>query len=641
MFASGLNALDVALETPKGGPYRQVFNFSLATGGRADGVTIHSLGTRLAVEFAVLEFDAGAGDGPVSVRDLSVKDGALVVTLDLPQSIRRIRLGTLALSDLGFATAAIAAGVTHFDWGTVALHNSLSAAAVGAEPGIRMERSELAAKARKDYAGGAIWRVPVTTLELYRIDGEAIAAQPTLIFANDSVVPAPFVAERFAVRGLDISDVPLDLEPGQLSLLRVEGVPSAPRVGLGLAAMVADGKPGSEPNGVSGEPASGNSRDLEFFLSLPGEVRNPGDWTAINADAGAKLAAVLERQLQGLIKGLLNAAGDGSAPLPDPVSFSLVVESDAPCRFHLMDFAVSYSLIRERSSLRDADGRPLPKAVFRFDGSRLMSRELMLELPVGAQVTSANLELDASFGDQRHGLVGAEFESLHDLPAKGATIGAGRWAIQGVIMEQAMEVSGIALGLMPLERETELYVALRDDVDGSPTGREIGAGSLVLGAVPGRVWIMLWLPAPVLLSAGLHWVSVQAANGRVLWLTGPAGAAPLQLFRQMDGCASRCLAAFDDRGARILLQPRTGRAMAGAGPVGLSLADYPIAASEQPRGQSRDTLVFDLAADLATFSLQAIPSLAMEVASIPLQLSSALAGQVTVYPPRIEYQLAP
>jgi hypothetical protein len=312
-------------------------------------------------------------------------------------------------------------------------------------------------------------------------------------------------------------------------------------------------------------------------------------------DAGGPFAAALDRFLATL-----------PAPL-QPVTVALVLASDAPCRFETTAFNLSYHLVRASFP----GGKP--KQVLRFEGGGPVVREAAVEVPGNALVKTAVLKTSPSF---RNGGSAAPVPGPGLASQTGVRVGGGRQACQRMSLEGARTVQGLSLAVLSLADRTALDVGLQEDHGGRPSGRALLEGSVTLDEAGRRAWVNV-PAADALLPSGRYWVVVRTGRGQAVWLTAE-GTEPLLVLGQTEGVLEGCQALH-----RLL-----ARGPADTPELAVLVGDQEAAAA----GETHD-LAPALAQHLAT--LPKVPSLV----SVPIRFRSTASGLVTVYPPRIEYDL--
>lgn len=457
-------------------------------------------------------------------------------------------------------------------------------------------------------------------LGLYRVDRTVRAEEPTVTASIGSngvaTYPVGFIDAHFAV-GLNRSDGSgVRLGVSDIEEVTVRAYPTLPR----LAFMNPD------------DPATQTA-----FWQFPGEIVGASSASA-RVDAGQAFTDAFQHYVDGL-----------PAPFPASLEFALVIRSDAPCRVIITRFNVRYRL--KRRSFPSGES----KTAVRFPGDVATAREVTVELPSAATVRSARISIVESFSRDRPGAL-ADLEgeaggpdSLHGLILQmtGLTFGSRWWAAQSVVPRRATAVSGVLLGLLALESLTEVRVSLQDDWQGAPSGNALSSGSVTLERAGSRSWVAVHFPEAAVLPTYPHWLLLTTASGRAVWL-----------IRDVPGQETRLLERTEDgpglwyerarlegkQGFYTFLSVRPTRGLSPGvdqtpSPVPVVLSVGAVVVPEAPpEGEARreGIRVFDLGNALA-LALAAAPG--GEVSNLPLRLSSALAGLVTVYPPDIEYDM--
>jgi hypothetical protein len=552
--------------------FRRVVRLRFETGGMADRLSIDAKTTTLKAVFQPYDYDALNPGEPSLKALLSASDEAVIVTLDAPRQVKQVRLSP------------------------------------GSVPG------------------------PGSPVELYRLDGEALADEPTVTakvqgvdLAEESFVvgrkkalersfgarmatlpaDADFTDTRFAIRLGGSADRSLRVD--DLVGVQIRGYPAGPRLGI------------SDPN----EPDSAT-----FFWQVPGEIgKTPPDERG-NVDAGGAFAKALEGYLDDFFARSAASSADGHPPRF--VDVALVMASDAPCTLNITAFDITYHLVRQSFPSHEE------KQVLRFPGERVTAQEVSVQLPGEITVTSATLETVESFRRDRP----LSFDDGHDVPdatptqKEGVHVGVERWIAQGITPPQAMSVSGIAIALMSISNNTELLVALQEDWHGQPSGKRLATGEITLDRIGQRGWATLLFPDAITLPSSLCWILVKAANGRAVWLVD-AGSTPARMLeRSNDANVWAELSGFKGLQALHRLYSRSKQARE-QHPTSLTVGTHAAAAMSEQNG----TKAYDLASTFNDY-LSSSPS-STPATTIPLTFTSALPGLVTIYPPTIEYDLVP
>jgi hypothetical protein len=324
--------------------------------------------------------------------------------------------------------------------------------------------------------------------------------------------------------------------------------------------------------------------------------------------AGEALATDLNRFLERLEE------------VPQDLQISLVFDSDEPCRVEISQFEIVYHL------LRDSFPGGEEKQVLRFEGSALASREVILAVPGSASLLSASLEVQESFGQNRPAGEGA----IALEGNLGVALAGERWAAQSFLPTQAMTVNGIALAAEGLEPEVELLIWLREDWRSGPEGSTLGEGKVSLAEAGVRQWLTVNFREPVILSSRPYWILVKAARGSAVWLVSE-GSEPARVLAA-EGAGFAEIGVLDGlQGLFYFLSSQIGQSE--QPPARAAIGNQQIAGAPAQRDSVR---VFDLRPALSTI----LPALGpVADVSVPVVFSSEIPGSITVYPPRVEYEI--
>jgi len=436
------------------------------------------------------------------------------------------------------------------------------------------------------------------TIDWCRLDGNAITEKPTVSATlNGKVATIPanvdFRDARFALRLRDPGGATIDLDLAHIAEVNVRAYPATPRVGIASA---------QTPE----QPIA--------FMTLPGEIGTTVNDGAF--DASATLATALAAHVDDL-----RAATPG-APLTDPLDVALVIASDAPCRLDTTAFAIEARLVQESFSPR------AEKVALRFNGGQEQLRSVTIALPSGATVRSASVRAIESFGCDRGPLLNDDVSATGLLhTSTGVAIDSTRWTIQQIAPSEAITTTGIALALLPLLEQTSLLVEIQEDWHGRPSGKQVAGGTIALDRLGTPGWVALQLPDPITLPTRPHWLMLRAASGHAVWLTQP-GSAPLGL---LDGSSLFPLAGLEARYGFIVLSSIAEQSPL-THPTTLSIGDAPIVAIPDTKGAMHYDLTAALNAALEEAADETLPI-------IPITVTSSLPGFLTLYPPRVEYDL--
>jgi hypothetical protein len=447
---------------------------------------------------------------------------------------------------------------------------------------------------------------PTGNVSLIRLDGDK-QAPPTVTRKQGIAFPEPpsdFTDRRFALRA-----EPPD-QTAQIDKLTLRSRPTRARLALS---------------------APGQEAAAAVFWSGPSL---PGAVTV--TDAASAFAAVLQAYVDALL-----------VPLGAAVAVSLVAESDAPCALTLTQVAVGYQLVRTRFA-GELTGKP--KAVLGFPAGTVAPAAVAIELPGAAQVVSAWLETSETLPAALAPSGGSWTTRAADLGGvkRGVQIVPGRGAAARLDAGAGLRASRVALGVHVLEAPAELQVQLVADHDGAPSGPPLAEGTIAIagadrragptagtGATPSgnaglaaavsapgrREWVTAALDEVPLPAGTLYWVVVDAARGAVVWLAGTGESE--MLVRGGDGEELGGLSML----AELLAAPVTPDAEDdAAAALALAVGDAAVASPPATTGARK----FDI-----TAALRAQPA----GAPVPLTFRAVGPGNVTVYPPRIEYDL--
>ena len=433
------------------------------------------------------------------------------------------------------------------------------------------------------------------SVELYRLDGNTLTEKPTgsaSVQNNAAVFPESvgFTDARFAVR-LEGPASP-SLGSGDLAAVQLRSRFAGARIGI------------SDPN----EPNSAT-----FFWPTPEDIAETPPASLTNVEAGKAIAAALGRYL------------DGNEPLPEFVDVAMILESDAPCVLDLEALDVVYHPLTR--TFHSGDGEKLDKQVLRFPGELGVAREVLVRLPSNASIGSARLQTVESFATDRPLASSDDPPNAPLAQDTGVHLSVGRWAAQAIVPPRAMSVSGVAVSLLPLARGTSVLVELQEDSDGRPSGKKLATASLTLDQPGRRDRVALPFPEVVTLFSERYWLLLGTASGQAIWLADSGDGDLKILDRTTDG-----LKALDGLVATQQLLVRDGQAQEQQ-PASLSVGGNTVVGTA---GQD-NARTYDLSSAIRSYLDSSVGT--DPTTTIPLTLTSALRGIVTMYPPEIEYDL--
>jgi hypothetical protein len=262
------------------------------------------------------------------------------------------------------------------------------------------------------------------------------------------------------------------------------------------------------------------------------------------------------------------------------------------------------------------------KETLRFDGARTQTQSVGLQLPGSAVVLAASLRVEEALG-------GAELAAFGDdaseLPlATGAHLAPTHWVAQALTPPAPILVSALMLAILPLARDTELTIELREDWCGGPGGGVLVAQRLATETAGRGDWYRVSFDAPLVLDSRPCWLRVRCARGSAVWLArtdvelvdnAQAADGPVRVVR-----AGSTLFAFSSAaGAATAPSARLALAGVALAPDPGEPGSYDLAAALAPLvagGSAGTTMAFELA------------------------FTTSRRGVVTVYPPEIEYEAA-
>lgn len=424
-------------------------------------------------------------------------------------------------------------------------------------------------------------------------DAMVAVAHNVVVIGEAAILMAgqPFVDQRFALRFVNASNAILSPAVSAISELMVSSYPTGARIGLAT--------PGQLDRAV-------------FFWQQPGEST-----TQIAAAIGPALIEALERHMR-------DRAGE-----EPPLDIALVVESDAECRFELLEFSARAHRVIRTFATGEA------KQVLRFEPGGPLAQSARAVVPRAAAVVRAEVTAVESLRDQR--LAGSDEEDagLSGEPsALGAYLNPGRAVAQRFTPLAAITVSGLALAFSPLQADTTLTVDLQEDWQGIPSGRSLGGSAVTLTRIGEAVWAIVTLPELVVLPTMPHWIVVRAGTGSGVWLALPSEDT-VGLFEQRgERTVWSPASALDGLRARYRLLTVGAGSSDGAdasSPAVLTVGGQTPASSPLDEGSRR----FDFKAALNGL-LAAAPAEVTTI-DVPLHYTSPAAGLVTLKDLHIEY----
>ncbi len=615
MLVTTPTTLDGEIDDPAGTGqstiYRQALELSLVTGGQADGVVIDLEKTLFAVQFEEKQYDLLKADSPFAqTYSIESVDGALVVECDRPLRIQRINLPAERFPKIEGVLLAIDSG--WFDNKLIHTVKRKSLGAAATQYVNYQTHGDMVVAAKKDYSIGKLWEAAIHSIELYRMDGEVIADSPTSTAANKQTLEDEFIANRFAIKGYDSNGDEYPLHKSMLKNLWVKSAPTSPRIGWAKI-----------------DSESSENKPDAYFWRLSGEQLTTTEIP--RGQAGELLGTALQMHLDVYFQNLVDQAKqDEQLPIsPATIHLTMVLESDTPCAFKITQLEIPYGLIRQASSQIDGQGKLLSKEVLRFQGEHLQVQQIQLQLPQDATIKQAELKTAPSFtGDDARFSIPLP-PPLKESDQQGLHIAADSWAAQRVCPDKAITLTGLLLGLLILQEETQLHIEICEDWNDGPNGSVLASVDISMSGTGRREWFRADFDNSIVLDSSLYWIVIRAAKGAALWLLGePRG----QVFRGYMGRGSgespRVQAALEDK-AGLYGYLSCCRKMEQL-PFKVEIEGVEAGVSMQ----DDRSVVLDLTNGLTT------PEMAVGLPeSVDVEIITPLKGMLTAYPVRLEYEL--
>ncbi len=416
---------------------------------------------------------------------------------------------------------------------------------------------------------------PLRSVELHRADGP--------VQADKAADAASFTDVNFAVQFAS------PVAPNQVTAVNVRGVPANPRIAAAGTDLAS--------------PA--------LFWPTPDAAGS------LNVSAGPALGKALQ--------SLLSA---------QHTEIAMVIQSDAPCRIAISNFKVPYH--RVLTVFTPSSGA---REVLRYSGKRVERQSLSVTLPFSANVVSGLLKIDESF---RGGAAAAALSEIVEtassaaLPDRGIRLSAERAirAAQRVDVQQANTFAGLSVAVLALSPDVSLAVEVQSDYQNAPSGKKIAEASVAIARAGVSGWVIGSFAAPVALAGGPCWILMRALRGDAVWLAAP-GAHAVETVDSADGGTAPS-AGFDGLEALHRLVPQSAESPPpenGIPPAGHARILIGSVAAALGNGS------FDVTAPLNAFLNAARTGPPAASTKIPIEFAAAASGLLTVYPPRIVYDV--
>ncbi|MEO1068525.1 MAG: hypothetical protein AAFW95_05315 [Cyanobacteria bacterium J06638_6] len=417
------------------------------------------------------------------------------------------------------------------------------------------------------------------TITIHRVDGNAIADQPTATVTSGGLLSQAFTDRQFVLKRAGGN-----LTPGQIAQLWFTSYPTTPRFGLGDA--------------------------NDSLISL---WQASGQLTTSNVQSQLNLVNEAFQPLQRFLAG------------QSPPTLKLVAEADAPCRLQITRANLGYHR-RYQGFTPQADAPT--KQVLRFQGNDLRPQSVALTLP--PQVQTASLQLSLSIKGSQPSTAPVAIAPLGPPSQRqGVELLPQLWGGLPFTPAVATRYSGVTLGLLLLRSHTTLTVDLRIDADGLPGPSLTQTTQTIQGSTQPQ-WITLGFPAPVVLYSQPHWLLVSASDP-TLWLTQPGEgeiylleSAPQTLWATRHHYPHTQVL-YQALEPALPSEPKETKGTGGHPALSLQMANVVLPHVWDPE---RDRIDVDLMAGLP------VDNAGSEVA---LAIATTAPGIVTVYAPKIEY----
>lgn len=345
-------------------------------------------------------------------------------------------------------------------------------------------------------------------------------------------------------------------------------------------------------------------------LSLAGsDLANPfGFWlepgqhtSALTRSVGNAFADTLQRYV------------DRLETIPNPLDIVIIAESDAECVFEVTDFAL---LPRGVVSVFTDDQ---PKVTLNFE--RQTTATAAFEVPPGVTIQSAVVSAEESLREGRSSTLpplGAAFHGVR-LTEK--------YLAQSLTVDTALTVGGVRLGVQALQAPVVLNVEVQPDDQGRPSGKVAARTSITLSRAGDATWVTAEFNEAIILPSGAHWVVVQAAEGRAVWLTETADDAVTAVEKSAPNGVWERMRGIQTMRAMVALVWVGGSSPA-TPPVTLSVGGHAVGGSIVDEANS---------ARLYTFTSPLVAQLGTGGSSTALTVTSYTRGLVTLKNLRIEF----
>jgi hypothetical protein len=345
-------------------------------------------------------------------------------------------------------------------------------------------------------------------IELFRVDGKAVAAEPALTGVTGADLAEPWVGSPLVLHiGEPVSGVRAAIDDRRVRAGRARAASRAAVEDEGRVRAQVRARFTRVPAlTVAGTPTSPR---LKLFAEQPAGATLL--WQAMAAGVqGAALAlpgGAIADEWAAAIEQLRSLLAN---PATAPTRLRLDIESDAPCRTR---FAALQLTLEAELELLQAPQK------LGFGGARLEEATLALELPAG--VAARGLKLVGRVVADAAGAPAAG--SAPPDGRRGALLAADQVALQLLDLPAPARLAGLALYWQPLSQTARLRLRLLLD-DGNGPGAKALAVAEASIETPQAGWLALrWEAIDV--QAQRLWAELTVIEGSGLWPfgVGPAG----------------------------------------------------------------------------------------------------------------------
>ncbi|MCH8498921.1 MAG: hypothetical protein LAT63_10610 [Marinobacter sp.] len=575
--------------------FRQVCTLQLATGGLAEGIHFTSQCT-LALRPDHYTFNAVPSNAPERAIVTNIPGGkGARISLSVPRLVSSIRYQN-SIHVQGKMTQLYRTDgdvITEEPFHSHFHHYlMMQATTTSAAPAARFERGMVESK----HAPGVL----EYDSRLERLNrGGQVRGNVVISGLNNTLPPGELGIEamEFIVR-LENSGSHDSISSGNIAEVNLTTGPESLRLGIELPAL--------------GEPP--------LFL--------PGNFTLYQT---THLNQVFRDTLQKVVDRYVDKLNTGSptpALLPGTLELRLVMENDAPLKMNISAFAVDYHLVRE--SLPEG----LAKQVLRFDAATDAPQAMTLQVPGNAIMHRAELTLagKAAKAAARTGNSAAAGAPPPPIPAAAKALRVSPqqpWASR-LILDEPILADRLMLCISSLAPGSRARLTLHEDHDGMPYPEVLARAGLDGLQPRGLSRLRCTLQDTQLLQPGDYWLVMEVPEGRLMWHLQPRDGAHLLTRKAVAGGHWGHTQEDDGFAAIAALLPQGDSKGADTVP-GIQLGQQMLAV--QPH---QDDLLVDLRPGL-------VPPVAPSHTLIDLSLSVRCnqPGPLTLYPPRLEYDLSP